>query len=55
METSVSITGISAAKIFRICAFLLVSLFACPSFAEEDPASVSEADIQRTAPTKSDL
>ena len=43
MEASVSITGISAAKIFRICAFLLVSLVACPSFAEEDPASVIAA------------
>ena len=43
METSVSITGISAAKIFRVCSFLLVSLFACPSFAEEDAASVIAA------------
>ena len=43
METSVSITGISAAKIFRVCAFLLVSFFARPSFAEEDPASVIAA------------
>jgi hypothetical protein len=43
METSVSITGISAAKTFRVCAFLLLSLFAPPSFAEEDPASVIAA------------
>ena len=43
MEPSVSITGIGAAKIFRVCAFLLVSLFACASFAEEDAASVIAA------------
>ena len=43
METSVSITGVSAAKTFRVYAFLLVSLFARPSFAEEDPASVIAA------------
>ena len=43
MEASLSIAGIRAAKIFRICAFLLVSLFACSSFAEEDSASVIAA------------
>jgi phosphoglycerate dehydrogenase-like enzyme len=43
METPVSITGISAAKIFCVGAFLLVSLFARLSFAEEDAASVIAA------------
>jgi phosphoglycerate dehydrogenase-like enzyme len=43
MDTWVMITGTSAAKIFRVCTFLLVSLFACRSFAEEDPAGVIAA------------
>ncbi len=43
METSVWITSTRVTKIFRICAFLLVSLVADPSLAEEDPASIIAA------------
>jgi phosphoglycerate dehydrogenase-like enzyme len=43
METSVSITRVSAAKTLGVCAFLLVSLFAHPSFAEENVADVIAA------------
>jgi phosphoglycerate dehydrogenase-like enzyme len=43
METSVSITRISAAKILSVCAFLLVSLFAHLSFAEENAAGIIAA------------
>ncbi len=43
METSASITGMSAAKICRVCALLLVSLCTRPSFAQDDAANVVAA------------
>jgi phosphoglycerate dehydrogenase-like enzyme len=43
METSVSITRLSSAKALSICVFLLASLFAHPSFADENVADVITA------------